>query len=304
MAGSSTKAILYALAANAGIAVSKGIAWMYTGSGSMLAETIHSAADCINQIFLFVGMNRSAKPPTKEHPLGFGKAIYVWSFFVAILLFSVGGIFSIYEGVHKLHPPEGVSHDVENPMIALGVLGVSILLEAFSLMGAVKEIKKMAGGKGVRHWVKHTRNAELVVVLGEDIAALMGLALAFLFVLLAVVTGESKFDAIGSICIGAMLIIISFWLVMRIQALLIGRSASPDLQESITKSIAADENITEVLNVLTCQFGSQVMLAAKIRMKKGIDIDTAAAAINELEKKIKESHPEVVWSFVEPDVSD
>ncbi|MDF1665171.1 MAG: cation transporter, partial [Planctomycetota bacterium] len=214
MAGSSTKAILYALAANAGIAISKGVAYAFTGSGSMLAETIHSAADCINQIFLFIGLNRSNRPPTKEHPLGFGKAIYVWSFFVAILLFSVGGIFSIYEGIHKLHPAEGVEHGVENPGIALGVLGVSILLEAFSLFGAIKEIKKLAKGKGVKHWVKTTRNAELVVVLGEDIAALAGLALAFLFVLLAVVTGEAKYDAYGSICIGAMLISISFWLVM------------------------------------------------------------------------------------------
>lgn len=304
MAGSSTKAILYALGANAGIAISKGIAYFFTGSGSMLAEAIHSAADCVNQIFLFIGLSRSNRPPTKEHPLGYGKAIYVWSFFVAIMLFSVGGIFSIYEGIHKLHPEDGAAHGVENALVALGVLGVSILLEAFSLFGALKEIKKLAGDKTIKQWVKTTRNAELVVVLGEDIAALLGLVLAFIFVLLAYITGDGKYDAIGSICIGGMLIAISFWLVIRIQGLLIGRSADPELQASITKAIGDNENITEVLNVLTCQFGSQVMLAVKIRMKKGIKVEDASAAINEMEKKIKESHPEVAWSFVEPDVTD
>jgi cation diffusion facilitator family transporter len=303
VAGSSTKAILYAFGANLGIAISKFVAWGFTSSGSMLAEAIHSSADCINQIFLFVGLNRSNRPPTAEHPLGFGKAIYVWSFFVAIMLFSIGGVFSIYEGIHKLHPPEG-AEELANPLVALGVLAVSILLEASSLFGALREIKKLSLGKGVKQWIKTTRNAELVVVLGEDIAALFGLVLAFVFVLLAMVTGNSIFDAIGSICIGAMLIIISFWLVFRIQALLIGRSADPDLQESIKNCINEDGNITEVLNVLTCQFGSQVMLAVKIRMKSGIDIETAARAINELEKKIKSSHPEVAWSFVEPDVAD
>ena len=176
--GSSAKAINYAFFANLGIAITKGVAAVYTNSGSMLAEAIHSIADATNQVLLFIGLKQSAKPATDEHPLGFGKATYFWSFVVALLLFSMGGLFSIYEGWHKLHEPEPLNQ----AWVALTVLGIAIVLETLSLLGCLKEIHKIRRGRPFCDWLKHTRNAELVVVLGEDIAAEIGLVLAFVFV--------------------------------------------------------------------------------------------------------------------------
>ena len=297
---SSTKAILYAFSANLGIAIAKGIGAFVTGSGSMLAETIHSLADCGNQILLFFGMKSAQRKATKEHPFGFGKAIYFWSFIVAILLFCLGGIFSIYEGIEKIHNPE----DVSSPLVALIILGFSIILESFSLMGAMKEIKKIRAGKGIREWINSTRNAELLVVFAEDVAAIIGLILAFMFVLLTILTGNPLFDALGSVCIGVILVFIAFFLMIRVQALLIGRSADPELVGFIENQINKDKNIREIFNMITLQMGPQVMLSAKIRMNEKLSIKQACVAINTLEKKIKKEFPEIKWCFIEPDIKN
>jgi cation diffusion facilitator family transporter len=298
--GSSTKAVLYALSANFLIAIAKGAGALITGSGSMMAETIHSFADCGNQVLLFVGMKSSQKRATKEHPFGFGKSIYFWSFIVAMMLFSLGGMFSIYEGVEKIESSEEVS----NPTVALSILAVSILLESFSLAGAMKEIKKIRAGKSISEWIKTTRSAELLVVFAEDVAAIIGLVLAFGFVLLTVATGNPVFDAIGSICIGVILVIIAFFLMIRIQALIIGRSADPELQGFIEKTIVKDKNILEIFNVITLQMGAHIMLSAKIRMNEKLSVKQACEAINILEKKIKKEFPEIRWSFMEPDIEN
>jgi len=203
--GSSAKAILYAFTANLGIALAKLAASIYTHSGSMMAEAIHSFADCGNQVLLYLGLRQAQKPPDAKHPLGYGKVTYFWSFIVALLLFSMGGLFSMYEGWHKLHAPE----ELHQAWIALAVLGASILLEFGSLVGCLREIKKLRKDKPLWRWVGTTRNAELVVVLGEDLAALLGLALAFVFVALATVTGNPVFDAVGSIVIGIIQIMAS-----------------------------------------------------------------------------------------------
>jgi cation diffusion facilitator family transporter len=210
--GSSAKAIMYAFLANFGIAVAKGVAAFYTGSGSMLAEAIHSLADCTNQVLLFLGLKRSEKPATHTHPLGYGKVIYFWSFIVAVLLFSMGGLFSIYEGVHKLNHPE----ELNRVWVALLVLGVSIILESLSLFGALREIKHVKKGKSLGEWIKTTVRAELLVVFGEDIAALLGLTVAFIFVLLAFLTGNPLYDSLGSICIGGILVLVSLFLIIRL----------------------------------------------------------------------------------------
>ena len=299
MAGhESKKAIYYALAANFGIAVAKGIAAFITLSGSMLAETIHSIADCINQVLLLVGMKRAQLPPDENHPLGYGKDAYFWSFVVAMMLFSVGGLFSIYEGVHKLH----VHEPINQAWIALTVLGVSIILEMSSLLGALSQVKIIRKEKSFLSWLKTTRSAELVVVLGEDLAAVLGLIIAFIFVLLAHMLQMPIFDAIGSICIGVILLIVSFFLIIRMKALLIGKSADPEVQAVINDQIASDPSIEEVLHSITIQVGPYIMLAAKIRMKAGLDIDNACKAINEMEAKLKEVVPDVRWSFIEPDI--
>lgn len=298
--GSSARAILYAFLANLGIALSKLWAALYTGSGSMLAESIHSFADCGNQILLWVGLRQSTRAPDREHPLGYGKLTYFWSFIVALLLFSMGGLFSIYEGWHKLHAPEPLNQ----PWIALIVLGLAVLLESGSTAGCLREIRKLRKDKPLREWLRTTRNSELVVVLGEDVAALIGLTIAFAFVALAAATGDVRFDAIGSIAIGIVLICVSVFIAIRIKGLLVGRSAEQDLEQAIRALITEDPAIAGVLNMITFQLGPQVMLAAKVRMRADLTMLQAVQRINELEQRIKRSFPEVAWSFFEPDVAD
>ena len=295
---SSAKAILYAFIANLGIAIAKLGAAFYTGSGSLLAESIHSFADCGNQVLLFIGLKQADKPADEKHPLGYSKIIYFWSFIVAILLFSMGGLYSIYEGWHKLHNPEVLKH----VWVALLVLAFGVVLESFSLLGALKEIKKIRKGKTLSTWFKNTRNAELVVILGEDTGAILGLIIAFVFVLISGITGDPVYDALGSISIGVILIIISIFIGWRIKALIIGRSAEPDLVELIDSIIKEDDSIEKLLNTITMQFGPDIMLAAKLKMKTGLSIEEAVKQINELEDEIQRQVPTVKWCFIEPDM--
>ena len=297
---SSQKAILYAFLANLGIAVTKSGAAFYTNSGSMLAEAIHSFADCANQVLLFIGLRQSDAAPTRDHPLGFGKVTYFWSFVVALLLFAVGGLFSIYEGWHKLHAPE----PVRQAWLALSVLGVALVLETGSLMGCLREIRRIRRARPFGEWLRNTRNAELVVILGEDIAALAGLLIAFVSVWLAAATADPRFDAVGSIAIGAVLIVVALFIAVRIRTLLIGKSAEPALEREIVDLINRNPDIDELLHTITLQFGPKVLLAAKVRMRTGLSIEHAVQHINELERDIKQCCPEVGWCFIEPDVTD
>jgi len=297
---STARAILYAFIANFGIAIAKSWAAWLTGSGSMLAEAIHSYADTGNQVLLYLGLRQSQRPADDEHPLGYGKLSYFWSFVVAILLFSMGGVFSIYEGVHKLQHPGPLSQ----VWIAIIVLILAILLEGSSLFGALREIKKVRGERPFREWLKHTRNSELVVVLGEDIGAQLGLIFALGFLVLAQITGNPVYDAMGSICIGVILIIISAFVAWRIRSLLVGRSADPDIQDAIDAVIGEQESIEFVFNTITMQFGPDTMLAAKIKMRSGQSIDQAVDSINALERELKARVPKLKWCFIEPDVTD
>jgi cation diffusion facilitator family transporter len=297
---STARAILYAFLANFGIAIAKSwTAWL-TGSGSMLAEAIHSYADTCNQVLLYLGLRQSQRPPSAEHPLGYGKLSYFWSFIVAILLFSMGGLFSIYEGVHKLNNPEGLSQI----WVAIVVLVIAILLEGGSLLGCLREIRNVRGDRPFREWFKHTRSSELVVVLGEDIGAQVGLVLALGFLIMAAITGNPVYDALGSVCIGVVLIVISVFVAWRIRSLLVGRSADPEIQEAIAAIIDEHEEIECVFHTITIQFGPDTMLAAKIKMREAMDIDAAVASINALERKLKKRIPNLKWCFVEPDVVD
>ena len=297
---STTRAILYAFLANFGIALAKSWAAWLTGSGSMLAEAIHSYADTGNQVLLYLGLRQSRRPPDAEHPLGYGKLSYFWSFIVALLLFSLGGIFSIWEGLNKLEHPEELSRI----WIAFAVLIVAMALESFSLIGCLREIRLLRGKRPFLEWLEHTRNSELVVVLGEDIGAEIGLVFAFGFLIAAVVTGNPVYDALGSICIGTVLIVVSGFVAWRIRSLLVGRSADPEIEAEINAIIAEQEGVERVFNTITLQFGPDTMLAAKIRMQDGIDIGTAVAHINALERKLKERIPKLAWCFIEPDVTD
>jgi len=297
---STAKAILYAFLANFGIAIAKTWAAWLTGSGSMLAEAIHSYADTGNQVLLYLGLTQSQKPPDAEHPLGYGKLSYFWSFIVAILLFSLGGLFSIYEGMHKLNHPEALSQI----WIAIMVLALAILLEGGSLLGCLREIRKVRGDRPFREWLKHTRNSELVVVLGEDIGAQLGLILALGFLIMAWITGDPVYDAMGSICIGVILLVISVFIALRVRSLLVGRSADPEIQEAIDAIIPGQDGIDFVFNTITIQFGPDTMLAAKIKMHDGMSIEAAVASINALERELKARIPKLKWCFIEPDVAD
>jgi cation diffusion facilitator family transporter len=296
----SAKAILYALLANLGIAIAKSWAAWFTGSGSMLAEAIHSYADAGNQVLLFLGLIQSRRPPDKNHPLGYGKLSYFWAFIVAVMLFSLGGLFSIYEGVHKLQAPE----PLRQIWVGLVVLALAVVLESFSLFGALREIRRIRGDKPLRRWLRTTRNAELVVVLGEDVAALVGLMLAFAFLGLTAVTGDPVYDALGSMSIGVVLIVISIAVAIRIRSLIVGKSADPELRALIEGIIDADPAIEQLLNTITLQMGPKVMLAAKIRITGGLSIEVAVAHINALEARLKAEAPQIGWCFVEPDTED
>lgn len=299
-ADGSTKAIFYALAANGGIAVAKGVAAWYTRSGAMLAECIHSAADCINQVLLLVGMKRAQQPATEEHPLGHGKAVYFWSFLVAILLFSMGGMFSIYEGVHKLQQPEMPN----SPWIAVAVLAVSILLEWGSLTGAVIEVNKIKGQRTFWRWFRESRQSELIVVVGEDLAALAGLALALVAVLATIFTGNPLYDALGTIAIGVVLVLVAVTVSVEVKSLLIGESADPEVQAAMQAFVAVRPEVAEVYRMISLQLGSDLMVSVKARMREEGAALRLIDDINAVEAAFRAEFPQVRWMFFEPDRRD
>jgi cation diffusion facilitator family transporter len=296
----SIKSILFALLANLGIAITKTVAAVITGSGAMLAESIHSFADCGNQGLLFLGLKKSNKMPDQEHPLGYGKEIYFWSFVVALILFSMGGMFSIYEGIHKLSSHEGL----KSPVIAIVVLSVSMVLEAASLYGCLIQINKFRHNVSLWTWVKNTRKSELIVVLGEDVAALLGLTFALISVVLSVVTRNTVFDAIGSIGIGVLLIFVSLFLGIKIKSLLIGQSSDDETRASILKVLEARPEVDRILNLITLQLGSQVMVAVKAKMKEVHSAGQLIDNINKCESELKKEFSAIRWVFFEPDNKD
>ena len=301
MAGAnSTKAVLYALGANGAIAVSKYVAAFYTGSGSMLAEAVHSTADCGNQALLLFGLKRAKRPPSDDYPLGYGKEIYFWSFIVAIMLFSVGGLFSLYEGWHKLHAPEPLSF----PLLALGVLAFGIVAEAFSTWGCLREVNKVRGSRTVWEWFRTSRHAELVVILGEDLAALLGLAFAFVAVLLAWITGNPMWDALGGIAIGSLLIVVAVLVGVEVKQLLVGQGVETAIRAEMMAFLSAQPAVEKVFQLLTLHMGEDVMVAVKARMRDQGGQEAMVAAINAAEAAFTQRFPQVQWVFFEPDVAD
>jgi cation diffusion facilitator family transporter len=293
----SAKAVLYALGANFAIAIAKFVAAAVTGSGSMLAEAVHSSADCGNQVLLLIGLKRSRRPPTLEYPLGFGKETYFWSFLVAIMLFSLGGLFSIREGWHKLHSEE----DLTYPLVALGVLGFGVVAESFSMWGAMREVNKIRGGQTLWQWFRATRNAELVVIFGEDLAALLGLAIAFFAVLAAWLTGNPLYDALGSIAIGVLLVIVAALVAIEVKALLIGQGVEAPVRAEMIAAFEAEESVERVIDILTLHMGGDVMVAVKAHMKPQADQTAFVNEINRVEEVFRGKFPQVKWVFFEPD---
>lgn len=294
----STKAVFFALGANGAIAVAKYVAAFVTGSGSMLAEAVHSTADCGNQLLLLLGLKRAKRPPSDDYPLGFGKETYFWSFIVAIMLFSVGGLFSVYEGWHKLHATEELAY----PLLALGVLAFGIVAEGFSMWGCLREVNKERGQQSLWQWFRRSRNAELVVIFGEDLAALVGLVLAFLAVVATWVTGNPTYDALGSIAIGVLLIVVAAMVGAEVKALLVGQGVEPRIRDEMVAFLRKEPHVKEVLNLLTLHMGADVMVAIKARMADCPTSDDLAREINGIEARFRERFPQVAWTFFEPDV--
>jgi cation diffusion facilitator family transporter len=295
----SVRTILYALGANLAIAVAKSAAAVFTGSSAMLAEAIHSFADAGNQGLLLWGMKQAKRPPSPDYPLGWGKAVFFWSFIVALVLFSLGGLFSLYEGWHKLHATEGLSY----PWVAVGILVFGIIAETVSLRACLHEVDKVRNGRSLWRWFRESRQSELVVILGEDLAALLGLVLALVAILLAVFTGEPFWDALGSMSIGALLIIVAIGIGIEIKALLIGQSADPETEARLREFLQKQDQVEKVFRMITLQLGTSLMVAVKVRMKPQ-SAKELVAAINRAERELRAEFPEIQWLFFEPDVAD
>jgi cation diffusion facilitator family transporter len=300
MAGgaNSARAVLYALGANFAIAITKYVAAVITGSGSMLAEAVHSTADCGNQLLLLLGLKRSKREATLDYPLGFGKETYFWAFIVAIMLFSLGGLFSIYEGWHKLHNPEELSY----PLLALGVLAFGIVAESFSMWGALREVNKSRGEQNLWSWFRGSRNSELVVIFGEDLAALAGLTVAFIAVLATWITGNPTYDALGSVAIGALLVVVAVAVAIEVKAMLIGQGVEAPVRTAMLEFLSGQPAIERVIELLTLHMGGDVMVAVKAKMRSQGSLEALVDEINRIEDAFKQRFPQVQWIFFEPDV--
>jgi cation diffusion facilitator family transporter len=299
MAGNndSTTTIFFALGANVFIAIAKGVAAWVTGSSSMLAEAVHSVADCGNQGLLLLGLRRSARPPDAEYPLGHGRAIYFWLFIVALMLFSMGGVFSIYEGIHKL----GSDRPITDPWIAIGVLVASLVAESISLWKGMTQVNALRGAQSLWRWFRDTRRSELLVVIGEDVAATAGLTFALLAVTMAMLTGNPIYDAIGSLAIGVLLLVVAAFVGVEVIALLVGQSADPAMRKAIHRFLLEREEIAEIFNLITLQNGDDVVVAVKARMTETGSAPALIEAINRCERALRVAFPEVRWLFFEPD---
>jgi cation diffusion facilitator family transporter len=302
MASGSTKAIVAALFANLGIAVAKFVGYAFTSSSSMLAEAIHSVADTANQALLLLGNRRAARDATAEHAFGFGRERYFWSFIVALVLFTLGGLFAIYEGLHKLG--EG-SHEVSNVQWAIGILVLGIFLEGYSFRTAVKESRPLKRQATWWEFIRHSRTPELPVVLLEDFGALTGLTLALAGISTAAITGDSRWDAYGTIAIGVLLVVIATVLVFEMKSLLIGESALAPMRKTIVEVIEGTEDVSGVLHMRTQHIGpDELLIAAKVQLRPGLDTAGVAAAINQAERRIREAVSIECMIYLEPDVFD
>ena len=293
------KAVIAALAANVGIAIAKFAAFLLTGSASMLAEAVHSVADTGNEVLLLIGAGRSRRARTAEHPFGFGRERYFYAFVVAVMLFTVGAVFSIYDGVHKIVS----GGELSSPYVAYAVLGVSMILESFSLRTAIHEANEVRGDRSWRKFVHLTKTPELPVVLLEDTAALIGLALAFLGVLLSQLTGNDKWDGVGSVAVGVLLGCAAFIVGYETKSLLIGESASEEMSARIVASLEAGPEPFRLIHLRTSHISPDALLvAAKIGVPPELTAAELAAGINAAEQRVRAAVPIAETIYLEPDI--
>jgi cation diffusion facilitator family transporter len=292
------RAIIAALSANLGIAVAKFVGFAITGSSAMLAEGVHSVADSGNQVLLLVGRKRSARAATAEHPFGFGRDRYFYAFVVAMVIFSLGSIFALYEGVHKIQHPE----KLDSPVVAVVILLCAIGLEGYSLRTAVHESRPSRGGGSWFTFIRRAKAPELPVVLLEDLGALIGLVFALAGVGLASLTGNPRWDAVGTLAIGALLGCIAIVLMVETKSLLIGESASPDAIARIRAALVG-EGIDRIIHMRTMHLGpEELLVAAKIAVARTTTLEKVAAAIDHAERRIRAAEPIARVIYLEPDL--
>jgi len=305
-----TKAVVAALLANTGIAITKFAAFFLTGVSSMLAEAIHSVADAGNQLLLLVGGKQAKKEATPEHPFGFGRERYIYSFIVAIVLFTVGGLFALYEAYHKYHEihaahghPEDSILDSKWWWVPLVVLAIAIVLEALSFRTAITETNKIRGSASLPQFIRRAKQPELPVILLEDLAALLGLVFAFVAVTLALVTENLYFDVAGTALIGLLLVVVAITLAIETKSLLLGESASLDAQRRIHEALVRTEGIDGIIHMKTLHLGpEELLVAAKVSVVRDADAAEVAAAIDRAERAIREADATAQVIYLEPDI--
>jgi len=293
------RAVVAALGANLGIAVTKFIAFLLTGSASMLAESVHSIADTGNEVLLLVGRGRSLRPPSDEHPFGFGRERYFYGFVVSVMLFTVGAAFSVYDGIHKILNPE----TIRAPLVALIVLVLSAVLESFSLRTGIQEANKVRGDRNWSTFIRRTKAPELPVVLLEDLAALVGLGFAFAGVTLSWLTGYGQWDGAGSLAIGLLLATAAAILAVEMKSLLIGESASPEMQRMVIAALEDGPEVSRVIHMRTVHISpDSILVAAKIGVRATDSAAQIAAGIDAAERRVRAAVPIAETIYLEPDI--
>lgn len=296
----SKRAIIAAFLVNVAIAVAKFVGFLLTGAASMLAESVHSLADSGNQGLLFLGGARAGKAATPEHPFGFGRERYFWSFVVGLVLFSLGGLFALNEGVKKLREPE----ELPGVAVAFVVLVVAFMLDGWSLRTAVRESRHVKGGASWGAFIRRSKSPELPVVLLEDLGALTGVVFAGVGLGLAEITGDPRYDAMGSIAIGLLLCVIAITLVIEMKSLLIGEAATPATLDRICAAMASSEHVLEVIHLRTEHLGpDELLVGAKIAFDTSLDVPSLASAIDEVERRVRSEVPVARVIYVEPGVA-
>jgi cation diffusion facilitator family transporter len=299
MSTGSARAVALALAANGGIALSKFAVFLLTGSSSLLTEAIHSTADCANQVLLFIGMKQGARPATSRHPLGHGQAAFVASFLVALLLFTVGGLYSLVEGLHKIRHPEQPHH----LSWAIALLLVAIALEGWSLRGALRAAAPERRGRPLLRYLQRSSSTELVVVLAEDLAALLGLVFALVAVLLTLLTGNPVWDGVGSVAIGLLLIAVAAFVGVEVTSLLMNEAPPLALRAALRAAVDEDPAVEQVLNLVAVIVGSErLMVALQVKFREQPSGTALVEAINALERRLHAAFPQIQHLFVEPDL--
>ena len=294
----SRKAIIAAFLANLGIAIAKFVGFLLTGAASLLAEALHSVADTGNQGLLFLGGARGRRQADTEHPFGYGRERYFWAFVVSMVLFTLGGLFALFEGEEKLRHP----HELESPAIAIGILLVAFVLESFSLRTAVREANHVRGGESWWAFIRHSKSPELPVVLLEDLGALIGLAFALTGVTLSAVTDEPRYDAIGSLAIGSLLLVIAIVLAAEMKSLLIGESAAPSMVREIRAAITGSPDVQRLIHLKTLHLGpDELLVAAKVEID-GQTGQQIADEIDVIEERVRAAVPIARVIYIEPDV--